>query len=114
MDFLSQSGFLWAVIEAPTKPLPTPDENPFDPRGLAPIVILSLGFSVGLLLLIAFVRRPSRRSIRGARLTTRPTGGSGSVSTRRRRHPRRPPALSLAKTGGLPPIREEGTNPPRA
>ncbi len=113
MDFLSQSGFLWAVIEAPTKPLPTPDENPFDPRGLAPIVILSLGFSVGLLLLIAFVRRPSRRFIRGARLTTRATGGSGSGSTRRR-HPRRPPALSLAKTGGLPPIREEGTNPPRA
>lgn len=116
MDFLSQSGLLLAVVEASTKALPAPDGNPFEPRGLAPIILTSLGFSIVLLLLIALVRRPSRQSIRGARLTTRPTDdrGSGSTRRRRRRHPRRPPPMTLAKTGGLPPIRDDGTPKPMA
>ncbi len=116
MDFLSQSGLLLAIVGASTKALPTPDGNPFDLRGLAPIILASLGFSAGLLLLIALVRRPGRRSVRGARLTIRPTNGNGSGSTRRRRrrHPRRPPSLTLAKTGGLPPLRDDGTRPPLA
>lgn len=116
MDFVSQSGMFLAAVNASAKALPMPDGNPFDPRGLAPIILISFGFSVGLLLLIILVSRPSRRSIRGSRLTTRSTDGGGSDSKRRRRrrHPRRPPPLTLAKTGGLPPIREDGTQTPLA
>jgi len=115
MDFLSQSGMFLAAVDASARVLPMPDGNLLDPRGLAPIILISLGFSVGLLLLIILVRRPNRRSIRGSRLTPRPTDGGGSDSKRRRRrHPRRPPPLTLAKTGGLPPIREDGTQTPLA